>query len=349
MSSPRIYPYDLGREINVTCPDITHGLYGTSYSFPSYLKQSPNYESDPTRAHFFFVPILALCVRSVHLRYKLVEEAIRVIKPLGYWDKVPERHIWMFTLDHGFCGAGPNEAPPPQLTSSIILSSWGLTKHETNASPEGLDRAQTGSVCFTKGRDIVIPPASPVRHGRLPECGTYPKNADAPLLFFAGSDGVDRRGLHHGLHYSHGVRQTLFRMFKNKTGFDLTNRAPNHRFKTAHFCLAPNGGGFGNRLTLALAHGCVPLIVQPFTALPFEEVLEYSSFSLRLELYKLHGLPEILRKFTSDPVKMSRLAETGCDARFDLIWEWAHPKGRAFSNLMKILAKRLVLINATLK
>jgi hypothetical protein len=61
------------------------------------------------------------------------------------------------------------------------------------------------------------------------------------------------------------------------------------------FCLAPTGSGWGRRTTLAATFGCIPVVVQDNVAQPFDDVLPYERFSVRVAEKDLEKLPEILR------------------------------------------------------
>jgi hypothetical protein len=50
----------------------------------------------------------------------------------------------------------------------------------------------------------------------------------------------------------------------------------------AQFCFAPAEDGFSKRVVEAAAFGCIPVIVQDGTEMPFEEVLPYDQFSVRV-------------------------------------------------------------------
>lgn len=84
-------------------------------------------------------------------------------------------------------------------------------------------------------------------------------------------------------YYSHGVRQTLFMLFRNRTDFRLiqTDRRPgidcvgaacdrqpeeeniaNFRqgFENATFCIVATGAGWSQRAKMAVLHGCIPIV-----------------------------------------------------------------------------------------
>ncbi len=48
------------------------------------------------------------------------------------------------------------------------------------------------------------------------------------------------------------------------------------------YCLAPYGWGWGIRLSQIILSGCVPVIIQPHVFQPFEDLLDYSQFAIRL-------------------------------------------------------------------
>ena len=62
----------------------------------------------------------------------------------------------------------------------------------------------------------------------------------------------------------------------------------------SHFCLAPTGDGFGNRLKLAIAVGCIPLVIQDRVLVAYEHILPYEDFAIRLPQHFIYRLPAIL-------------------------------------------------------
>lgn len=119
-------------------------------------------------------------------------------------------------------------------------------------------------------------------------------------LFFAGQKrpwwGPKYSGI--GITYSQGVRQAVFAHYANRTGWCVSRSVKKglsvQRWQRSRFCLAPTGGGFGDRLTQAMRYGCVPPIIQPIVTQPLEDILPYETFSLRVGLDDVPGLPEIL-------------------------------------------------------
>jgi len=72
---------------------------------------------------------------------------------------------------------------------------------------------------------------------------------------------------------------------------------------SSHYCLATAGDGWGTRLSEAVLAGCVPLLAQPAVLMPFEDILAYERFSLRLAPEEVAPLPTWLATWlaTEDP------------------------------------------------
>ena len=67
------------------------------------------------------------------------------------------------------------------------------------------------------------------------------------------------------------------------------------RLRTAVFCGAFPGDGWSGGISSAVLAGCVPVIVMDGIDLPFENVLHYPAFSVRIAEADLPQLPRILR------------------------------------------------------
>jgi hypothetical protein len=330
-SSPSVFVYDL--ETPSSCRLGT--MYTLEVELPRHLKQAQ--VTDAESADFLFVPARPHCFPNVEKRVEYIRTVLAEIRKVGQWEKRPERHMWLFSSDHGKCGFGPGEHALELLNSSIVLTHFGMTVPETNGNDFAEGTFVDGSGCFAQGKDIVVPyNTQPLAHHLDTPCAAYPR--PGPHLFFAGSDGIHN---HRGIHYSKGVRQVLFKMWKDHPDFELVAQAPDSRFDVAQFCLAPLGGGWGNRLHVAMMHGCIPLIIQPNTVLPYDDVLNYETFAVKIELNKVHRLPHILRHYVSKTPWMQQHSDAACSERAKLIWEWDHPKGVALSTLMQVLKLRL--------
>ena len=100
----------------------------------------------------------------------------------------------------------------------------------------------------------------------------------------------------------------------------MRQRAPNSVYAKARFCLAPNGEGFGNRLSKAMLQGCVPLIIQPNVRQPLDDVLPYDDFALVVGAEQIPRLPALLRAV--DDAEHRRLRRGV--ARWAAAFDWGH-------------------------
>ncbi|KAK9805078.1 hypothetical protein WJX73_001932 [Symbiochloris irregularis] len=101
--------------------------------------------------------------------------------------------------------------------------------------------------------------------------------------------------------YSHGVRQTIAALFNTTPGFYINRKPLSHEelvkeIGRSHFCLAPSGAGWGSRLKLAIKVGCIPVVIQDNVQMPYENVLPYKDFALRLPQHAVHDLQRILEE-----------------------------------------------------
>mgnify|MGYP001801705765 CR=1 FL=1 len=212
--------------------------------------------------------------------------------------------------------------------------------------------ARAGDACFQEKRDVVFP-TNDARAGKWIDSfwGQAP-NLDeeimrrSTLLFFAGSvrkppgRGPDKIGA-----YSLNARQTVFRYHHDRPGFDLVEGHVNDygdRMRKARFCLVTCGFGWANRITAAMANGCLPLIVMPGVTNPFERdhLLDYKEFSLRVELEDVPRLPEIISAISEEKLRLMRLSLE--KAYPTLMWE---PLGTAFNTTITALANKWDWVN----
>jgi hypothetical protein len=103
------------------------------------------------------------------------------------------------------------------------------------------------------------------------------------------------------------------------------------------FCLAPYGHGFSMRVVAAVVAGCVPVIIQERVFQPYEDLLPYEEFSLRLSNDEVEALPELLRAVT--PAQLAAL-QAGLARHWPaFVWQRKHG-GRAFEHMLRALQRR---------
>ena len=72
--------------------------------------------------------------------------------------------------------------------------------------------------------------------------------------------------------------------------------------RSSVFCLTITGHGWGMRLTTALLLGCIPVIIEDNVIQPYEDVLPYPEFSVRVRTQDLEKLPQILKDISPEQV-----------------------------------------------
>ena len=247
----------------------------------------------------------------------------------------------------------------------IYMSHWGLTvPWKAMALPHlwkanHLKGAPASEPPCADSRDVIVPSVVPRLHmdgsGRDPPPipgsrhaasgggadggGSIRSSADGKRrwlceVFFSGGtakrrgswcDDGEEGGV---ICYSQGVRLAMFAHHANQTGsgFCLAGRAPDDYFRRSRFCLAPSGEGFGNRLMLAMAAGCVPLIIQPSLRMPFDDVLPYEAFYVRVGADAIPRLPALLAAVSDAEHARMRAAVRAHAPCFD----WS-PHGQAYA------------------
>ena len=279
---------------------------------------------DPAKALLFYTPTWVVAEKSNTVYGKGVQHYQSLIDSLAAdpifslaWRANRSRHLFWAGGDFGAC-MWPRDGP-------MFMTHWGLTTPwRAMVMPHlwrsgGLASVRATETPCTDERDFIIPPS--VRAPSLPSIGddgSASRGVDYHAmdhasgrkqwrceLFFAGairsksknqrSSTCDDGAGGSVLCYSQGVRAAIFAHHASRKGFCVAERLSSKLLAQSRFCLAPSGEGFGDRLSLVLLSGCVPLIIQPAVRLPFEDLLPYDSFAVRVgtdAVPRLHTLLE---------------------------------------------------------
>ena len=239
-----------------------------------------------------------------------------------YWDASGGvDHVWTFGYDEGACFA------PRELWPSMLISHWGNTmaKHNrctTTYDPDRWDVARDPTSrlplalaagdhpCYDPRKDVVMPSFRDLDTFLPPRAGEPPPDAPRPSLFFFAGDlgspaGSTNAGPHTHRNYSLGIRQAVYRALRaeNDPRLEIVGHLArdwwhieyHKRMRAATFCGAFPGDGWSGGISSAIFAGCVPLIISDGIELPFENVLDYSLFSLRVAEADIPRLPALLR------------------------------------------------------
>ena len=109
-------------------------------------------------------------------------------------------------------------------------------------------------------------------------------------------------------HYSFGIRQQAHRLFRGREaeGILVSDQHSRHymqELRNATFCAVFPGNGWGH-LEAPIIMGCIPVVVQDEILVPWENVLDFGSFGLRIPRAQLPRLPQILRAIPEVRVRL---------------------------------------------
>ncbi|KAH7353004.1 hypothetical protein KP509_19G074700 [Ceratopteris richardii] len=320
----------------------TSQLYGAEIALYESLLNSPHRTLNGEEADFFYVPVLGACLiaradETPHLNMKnfmglrsyitldLFRQAyFHISQSYPFWNRTAGRdHIWFFSWDEGACYA------PKEIWNSMMLVHWGNTNAKYNYSTtcyladswNAIPITDRGDhVCFNPQKDLVMPA------WKLPDPDLVTKRywertkAQRKILFyFNGNLGNAYEYGRPEENYSMGLRQKLAKVFGSSPTKDgllgrqvtqdviVTNRRSNHyseELASSKFCGVLPGDGWSGRMEDSILHGCIPVIIQDGIQLPYENVLEYRDFTVRIEEEKIPQLVQILRAINETELDM---------------------------------------------
>lgn len=227
------------------------------------------------------------------------------------------------------------------LQNVIIVSEYGQTDYGAR------DSRMAGTYCMRSIRGIVVPPG--MMGGK---CVRYVSETAAvasqprPVLFsFYGTLGADADRA-----YSQHVRQDVAQLFSNVSGFVVSGEKQSDAaymdsLRSAVFCLAPSGYGYGVRITFAMLTGCIPVIIQDGVRQPLDDVLPYWKFALRIPQKEIPNLERILRAVTPEELSQLRHHQHAHHASF--CWhlggegEAPPPGARAYEAVLESMRRKV--------
>lgn len=365
----RIYVYELPSHIAFPISlddgvwDVNEPSYHTNSMFLDLLLRDADVRTEnPWEANLFYIPAMAYSYTSN--TWPATNQFLRAVRYVQerfpFFNRTGGRDHFIWTTgDRGSCFL------PRKLSPLIHITLFGMHASTRPGAPKTFLEAQPSLHpdygCFHPKKDILAAPwydhmagsaEAPALYYKLQEDKGEDKERNL-LFFFAGSV---REGEHS---YSGGARQALAKHLlallgsdagrADKTGnysdivFSTSNNmgAEYHKlYRRSKFCLAPHGHGFGVRLTLAMTHGCVPVIIQDKVWQPYESdgVLPYPEFSIRLGVADVPHIVPMLRGVSEQRLRAMRLAMV----RYHRAFLWA-PKlgGRAYEYTIRALEARL--------
>ncbi|CAI5488701.1 unnamed protein product [Closterium sp. Naga37s-1] len=243
-----------------------------------------------------------------------------IVHAYPHWNRSRGRdHLWPMGTDEGACLA------PQAIWHGSMLTSWGNSmaahSHSVKAAPQQRwdDIPLTlrgGHLCYSAAKDIVLPAWLPPNVKHLHEQYWLRSFEEREHLFyFAGDLGSEYKGGSPDSRFSFGIRQAVAREFasvpnnkgqlgsQQEEGVIVTNeRGKGHsaQLGNARFCGVFPSNGFNADMEEAMKHGCIPVIIQDGIHLPFENALDYASFSVRIEERDIPNMLTKLKAITAE-------------------------------------------------
>lgn len=318
-------------ERNVTL--WTDQLYGSQMALYESMLASRYRTLNGEEADYFFVPVLDSCIitrgdDAPHLsmqdhrglRSSLTLEFYKkaydhIVKQYPYWNRSSGRdHIWSFSWDEGACYA------PKEIWNSMMLVHWGNTNSKHNHSTTAYwadnwdqissDRRGNHS-CFDPDKDLVLPAWKvPDVNSLSSKLLSRSREDRKTLFYFNGNLGPAYEKGRPEATYSMGIRQKLAEEFgssPNKEGklgkqhagdvIVTPLRSDNYHegLASSLFCGVMPGDGWSGRMEDSVLQGCIPVVIQDGIFLPYENVLNYESFAVRIREDEIPNLINILR------------------------------------------------------
>ncbi|XXG48597.1 hypothetical protein AAC387_Pa02g2998 [Persea americana] len=319
----------------------TEQLYGSQMALYESILASPYRTLNGEEADYFYVPVLDACLitraddaphlswrehmslrsaQTLHLYRKAYDH---IVEQYPYWNRSSGRdHIWFFSWDEGACYA------PKEIWNSMMLVHWGNTNSKHNHSTtaywaDNWDRIPSDErgnhSCFEPEKDLVLPAWKRPDPGSLKlKLWSRPRDERKRLFYFNGNLGPAYAKGRPEDTYSMGIRQKLAKEFgssPDKEGNlgrqyaeDVTvtlERSSNYfdDLASSIFCGVFPGDGWSGRMEDSVLHGCIPVVIQDGIFLPYENVLNYDSFAVRISEDQIPDLIKILRAFNETEIE----------------------------------------------
>ena len=284
------------------------------------------FTDDAALADFFFVPQLSSCVLNAHIlngtqhpHDATIRDYLRpildvVIGRYPYWNSSNDvetpgaNHIMVFTTDWGACSYA---SVMPLLRHTILAQGFGIRMSSSSALRSTRD---ADAWCASSSQDIVIPQASwsaPLSSLLEPSQMAFirmnqfvrvpydnPVMSRKYLMFMQGSVNFahDTDQV-----YSKGVRQALAAISANLTQADPTqtlllvrsgfsgNYHEELRQSRIGIC-ARGWAPWTSRLQDVMNRESIPLIIADEIVLPFEGLIDWPSFAIKVNQSNLHTI-----------------------------------------------------------
>ncbi|KAG1676352.1 hypothetical protein FOA52_001147 [Chlamydomonas sp. UWO 241] len=290
----------------------------------------------PARTHFFTTntgnPMASVAVVMAYVKATYPQLWAR--------NEGRDHFIWL-PQDIGACWL----LNTPEQQNPIKVVHWGLQVSSSNCTgmphcwwlQQWKDIVNTEYSCFKDTKDVVSSPYMDDVANELSLSSTVYTQALAGekrryLLYFGGAIRPNQK------EYSGGARQAFDTHVASKGHPEVKFGGSRITFREATFCFAPYGDGWGSRLMHAMQAGCIPVIVQEHVHQPYDDVLDYSSFSIRLAVDEVPGMVDTLKRVSNEQIQRYQQAMHGVHQAFSWEPQWG---GQAYNFTLASLRKKL--------
>eukprot|EP00927_Polykrikos_kofoidii_P079286 TRINITY_DN76074_c0_g1_i1.p1 TRINITY_DN76074_c0_g1~~TRINITY_DN76074_c0_g1_i1.p1 ORF type:complete len:580 (-),score=78.41 TRINITY_DN76074_c0_g1_i1:124-1863(-) len=281
---PRIFVYDTGTLAAKPISCARTGFWSSEVYVDRFLRRSGCREYDWRKADLFFVPVYLTCWELQDVNgfdfEKKAEAAQRVA------DKVRSLPNWgrRGGLDHVFLfGASAWQMPDWRmiLRSSVVLA---VESRPIECIPEDTLCWHCEN-CFQPWKDLVIPPVTPLTRAHELLMRSQPVQNRTLIMSWHGqhansSDSEVRRAYRVT---NETVRLGLLEI-AHLPNVSLGGPVSGYAevLGNSQFCLCPKGASsYTSRVFEALFAGCIPVLLSDDARLPFGDIADWSTFSIR--------------------------------------------------------------------
>ncbi|XP_041004181.1 probable glycosyltransferase At3g07620, partial [Juglans microcarpa x Juglans regia] len=263
-------------------------IYSMEGVFLSVMETDTKFQTwDPREAHVFFLPFSVVMIiellfdpiiRDKAVLERIIVDYVHLIShKYPYWNRSLGADHFMLSC-HDWGPRATWYVPQLYFTSIRVLCNANTSEH------------------FNPKKDASLPEINLVTGeiANLTAAGGSPPSNRIILAFFAGA--------------MHGrIRPALFHHWKDKDkDVQVYEKLPeglsyHEMMKKSKYCICPSGHEVASpRIAEAIYAECVPVLISQHYVLPFSDVLNWESFTVRVSVDEIPNLKKILLEIPED-------------------------------------------------